>query len=254
MIDSRAARVLTDGARDMVDADEWQWISEHTRGAYDHLIIASTLPVFMLDAIHDLEAWNEAVCAGAWGRVAARLGEKLRRAFDLEHWPAFQRSFRTMLELLRELAEGPDAPGTITFIGGDVHTAYIAEVTLGDAQQSRIFQIVCSPFRNPLRGRERRTIRLLQTRAARAICRRLARAAGVAPPDAVLAHRDARDVRELGGDPGARRAARSREHSQERARDGRRLAARGAARARPHASLDLFPPCAFKHCSKRADT
>jgi hypothetical protein len=185
VIDSRAARVLTPGARDMVDADEWQWIAEHTRGSYDHLIIASTLPVFMLDAIHDLEAWNEAVCAGAWGRIAARIGEKLRRSFDLEHWPAFQRSFRTVLELLHELAEGPDAPGTITFIGGDVHTAYIAEVTLGDQQRSRVFQIVCSPFRNPLEARERRTIRLLQTRPARAICRRLARAAGVAPPDAV---------------------------------------------------------------------
>ena len=168
----------------MVDADEWHWIVEHARGSYDHLIIASTLPVFMLEAIHDLEAWNEAVCSGAWGRVAAHLGEKLRRALDLEHWPAFQRSFRTMVELLHELAEGPDAPGTITFIGGDVHTAYIAEVTLGDDQQSRVFQIVCSPFRNPLRGPQRRAIHLMQTTPVRAICRRLARAADVAPPDA----------------------------------------------------------------------
>jgi hypothetical protein len=184
VIDSRAARVLTPGARDMVDADEWTWIAEHARGRYDHLIIASTLPVFMLDAIHDLEAWNEAVCSGAWGRLAARIGEKLRRALDLEHWPAFQRSFRSMLELLHELAEGADAPGTITFIGGDVHTAYIAEVTLGERQQSRVFQVVCSPFRNPLRPRERRTIRLLQRRAARAACRALARSAGIAPPDA----------------------------------------------------------------------
>ncbi len=111
MIDSRAARVLADGARDMVDADEWRWISEHARGSYDHLIIASTLPVFMLEAIHYLEAWNEAVCSGAWGRIAARFGERLRRALDLEHWPAFQRSFTSMLELLHELAEGPDAPG-----------------------------------------------------------------------------------------------------------------------------------------------
>ena len=63
--------------------------------SFDHLIIASTLPVFMLEAIHYLEAWNEAVCAGAWGGLAARLGEKLRRALDLEHWPAFQRSFAT---------------------------------------------------------------------------------------------------------------------------------------------------------------
>jgi hypothetical protein len=184
VVDSRAARVLADGARDMVDADEWRWIAEKARGSYDHLIIASTLPVFMLEAIHYLEAWNEAVCSGAWGRLAARAGEKLRRALDLEHWPAFQRSFTSMLELLHELAESPDGPGTITFIGGDVHTAYIAEISLGERQQSRVFQIVCSPFRNPLKARERRTIRLLRSRPATAVCRALARSAGIEAPDA----------------------------------------------------------------------
>jgi hypothetical protein len=183
VVDSRAARVLQDGARDMVDADEWQWIAEHARGAYDHLIVASTLPVFMLEAIHYLEAWNEAVCSGAWGRTAARAGERLRRALDLEHWPAFQRSFATMIELLHELAEGPDAPGTISIIGGDVHTAYVAEVSLGSAQQSRVFQIVCSPFRNPLRPREQRVVRLLATHAATVACRALARSAGIRRPD-----------------------------------------------------------------------
>ena len=181
VIDSRAARVLADGQRDMVDEEEWEWIAEHTRGAYDHLIIASTLPVFMTPGIDAVEAWNEAVCAGAWGRLAARAGEKLRRALDLEHWPAFQRSFRTMVELLHELAEGPDAPGTISFIGGDVHTAYVAEVALGARQESSVFQIVCSPFRNPLEPRERRVIRLLQHAAAGVVCRALG-ARGRRPP------------------------------------------------------------------------
>jgi PhoD-like phosphatase len=183
VVDSRAARVLADGARDMVDADEWEWIAEHARGAYDHLIIASTLPVFMAPGIDGLEAWNEAVCSGAWGRFAVRPGEWLRRKLDLEHWPAFQRSFRTMTELLHELAEGPDAPGTISFIGGDVHTAYIAEVALGSRQRSRVFQIVCSPFRNPLEPRERRVIKLLATRAAGVVSRALARCAGVRRAD-----------------------------------------------------------------------
>ena len=183
VVDSRAARVLAGGRRDMVDAEEWEWISEHARGSYDHLIIASTLPVFMTHSIDSLEAWNEAVCAGAWGRLAARLGEKLRRALDLEHWPAFQRSFHAMVELLHELAEGPDAPGTITFIGGDVHTAYIAEVNLGARQQSRVFQVVCSPFRNPLRPRERRVVKLFGTRPAAWLASALARAAGVRRAD-----------------------------------------------------------------------
>jgi hypothetical protein len=183
VIDSRAARVLAEGRRDMVDAEEWEWIAEHARGAYDHLIIASTLPVFMMPAIDALEAWSEAVCSGRWGGLAARFGEKLRRALDLEHWPAFQRSFRKMIELLHELAEGPTAPATITFIGGDVHTAYIAEVHLGAHQQSRVFQIVCSPFRNPLQPRERRVIRLLGTRPAAWMAGVLARAVGVRRPD-----------------------------------------------------------------------
>jgi hypothetical protein len=183
VMDSRGARVLSPTARDMVDDEEWQWIAEHARGAYDHLIIASTLPVFMLHAIDSLEAWNEAVCDGRWGRLAARLGERIRRAVDLEHWPAFQRSFHTLTGLVRELAEGPDAPGTITFIGGDVHTAYIAEVSTGPRQVSRVFQVVCSPFRNPLDARERRTVKLLTTRPVAAIARLLARSAGVQRPD-----------------------------------------------------------------------
>ena len=45
-MDSRAARVLAEGRRDMVDDEEWQWIADHARGAFDHLILASTLPVF----------------------------------------------------------------------------------------------------------------------------------------------------------------------------------------------------------------
>ncbi len=183
VIDSRASRVLTEGRRDMVDDEEWQWIADHARGAFDHLIIASTLPVFMTPGIDGFEAWNEAVCAGAWGRPAARAGERIRRALDLEHWPAFQRSFRTMAELLHELAEGEDAPATISLIGGDVHTAYVAEIALGERQTSKVFQIVCSPFRNPLQSRERRVVKIFSTRAAGVACRALARSAGVRRPD-----------------------------------------------------------------------
>jgi hypothetical protein len=184
VVDSRAARVLADGRRDMVDAEEWDWIVEHARGDYDHLIIASTLPVFMTGGIHELEAWSEAVCAGAWGGLAARGGEKLRRALDLEHWAAFQRSFTTMVELLSELATAPAAPSTITLIGGDVHTASIAEVDLANAQTSRVWQVVCSPFRNPLTAKERRVVRVMHTRALAGIAGGLARLAGVKRPTA----------------------------------------------------------------------
>ena len=74
MIDSRAGRVLTPGERSMVDADEWRWIIEHATGGYDHLVIGTSLPLIMAPGLHYLEAWNEAVCDGAWGGLASKRG------------------------------------------------------------------------------------------------------------------------------------------------------------------------------------
>ena len=59
-------------------------------GDFDHLLIATSLPLMLAPGMHQLEAWNEAVCAGAWGGLAARAGEKIRQALDLEHWAAFR--------------------------------------------------------------------------------------------------------------------------------------------------------------------
>ena len=106
MIDSRAGRVLTPGGRSMVDAEEWRWILEHATGGFDHLVIGTSLPLIMAPGLHYLEAWNEAVCDGAWGEPASRLGEKIRQGADLEHWPAFRDSFFAMCELLREVGAG----------------------------------------------------------------------------------------------------------------------------------------------------
>ena len=186
VIDSRAARVLDEQRREMIDEEEWQWIVDHSRGEFDHLVIASTLPVFMPKGIHHLEAWNEAVCAGAWGRLAARLGEKLRRGVDLEHWSAFHDSFERLCEWLERLANGGPGmqpPATIVLLGGDVHNAYVNRVVLpaGMSEPSRVFQVVCSPFRNPLSNAQRRAVRLIGSRAAAAIFRRLARLTGVEP-------------------------------------------------------------------------
>ena len=156
VIDSRAARVLADGRREMVDEEEWDWIVEHSLGAFDHLVIASTLPVFMPHGIHHLEAWNEALCDGRWGATLARLSERARRAVDLEHWAAFNASFARLCDWLRRVATGVEetpAPASIVLLGGDVHNAYVAEVDLDTGSRgSRVFQIVCSPFRNKLRS------------------------------------------------------------------------------------------------------
>jgi len=185
VIDSRAARVVVEGRRDMVDAEEWEWIAEHARGSFDHLILATTLPVFLPYGIHHLEAWNEAVCDGAWGRIAERCGEWLRRAVDLEHWAAYQRSFRHLVELLRSVSrgDGGEAPATITILSGDVHTTYLATVDLGGgAGNSLVNQVVCSPFRNPLNSHERRVVKTTGSRAAATVFARLARNCGVEAP------------------------------------------------------------------------
>ena len=129
------------------------WIAEHAQGAYDHLIIASTLPVFMTPGIHDLEAWNEAVCAGRLGRArGARRGEAAARARPraLAGVPALVRDDGRAARPARPGEQGGRLRRTITLIGGDVHTAYVAEVALGERQGSRVYQVVCSPFRNPL--------------------------------------------------------------------------------------------------------
>jgi hypothetical protein len=186
MIDSRAGRVLDPGRRSMVDAGEWDWITEHARGDFEHLVIGTSLPLIMAPAMHYLEAWNEAVCDGAWGRVAARLSEKLRQGADLEHWPAFNDSFVAMCELLHEVAAGRRGrpPKSIVVLSGDVHHAYLAELAFpkGSDVRSHVWQATCSPFRNPLSGKERRGVNFGFSRTGALIGRALARSAGVSPP------------------------------------------------------------------------
>lgn len=186
VIDSRAARVLAGGRRDMVDTGEWEWISEHARGSFDHLVIVSTLPVFMPHGIYHLESWNEAVCAGRWGRLAARAGERLRRAADLEHWAAFNSSFEKLADLLREVVSGRggEPPASVVLLGGDVHTTYVAEVDLGVDSRSKVFQITCSPFRNQMPPRQRRIVQAAGSAFSARVFGRLARWAGVRPPSA----------------------------------------------------------------------
>jgi PhoD-like phosphatase len=184
MMDSRAGRVLDPGGRAMVDAEEWACIEEWTRGAFDHVLLGTSLPVFLGRGMHFLEAWNEAVCDGAWGRLAARAGERLRRAVDLEHWAAFGVSLRALERLLDAIASGRHggAPGSVVMLSGDVHHAYLAQARFNDGDgRAPVFQAVCSPLRNPLAARERRVIEAGMSRTAERAARALARAARVAP-------------------------------------------------------------------------
>jgi hypothetical protein len=185
-IDSRAGRVVEPGNRSMVDEDEWAWISDHARGDFDHLIIATTVPYLLSPGFHHLEAWSERVCDGAWGGPAAKLGERLRRALDFDHWASFDRSFQLLRGLLEEVGSGQrgEAPASIVLLSGDVHHAYLAEIGFKPevGMRSHAYQAVCSPYRNPLDDKERRAIRAGFTRPFGAAMRALGRSAGVSDP------------------------------------------------------------------------
>ena len=184
MMDSRAGRVLEPGGRAMVDAEEWACIEEWTRGDFDHLLLGTSLPVFLGRGMHYLEAWNEAVADGAWGALASAAAERLRQGLDLEHWAAFGDSLRALERLLGEIAAGERgaAPGSVVLLSGDVHHAYVAQARPTDGQpawQAPVYQAVCSPLRNPLDSNEKRAIKLAMTGGAELVGRGLARAAGV---------------------------------------------------------------------------
>jgi hypothetical protein len=185
VVDDRTGRSFEGGRRTIFDDHEWQWIVDSSRGDFDHLLFATTDPVLLAPGLHYAEAWNEAVCEGAWGRHAAALGEKLRRAADFDHWAAFQDSFEKLERLLREIGSRERAPASIVVLSGDVHHAYLAEVAFRRAAgvRSAVYQAVCSPFRNALDSHERRLIRFGLTRTGVAVGRGLARAAGARDPD-----------------------------------------------------------------------
>src|SRR4029453_18390487 len=163
MLDSREGRVLGERPRRMFDDDEWRWLDGGVTGDVRHLVIADTLPIFLPQAIHNLESWNDAVAAGAWTRAMKPFGERVRRSLDLEHWGAFPHSFGRMLELIRAAGSGEsgDPPTSLVTLGGDIHHAYLAKVDFPDADgvTSPVWQAVCSPFRNALSKRERRIAR-----------------------------------------------------------------------------------------------
>jgi hypothetical protein len=186
VFDSREGRTLAKRPRTIVDDKEWEWIEEQARGGFDHLLFVDTLPFLLIPALHHVEAWNEAVCAGAWGERAVPVAERIRRALDLEHWAAFNESFRRMEGLLIEIAAGRRGPPPATIMGlaGDVHHAYLAEVALPrDAHAgSAVYQAVCSPFRNALDAHERKIVSIAKRPGMDRLLRPLARAVGVPDP------------------------------------------------------------------------
>ncbi|MGW7289720.1 alkaline phosphatase D family protein [Streptomyces sp. NPDC054847] len=191
MIDTRAARVLDEQNRSMLDADEAAWLREQAlegRGSYDHLLLGTSLPWLLPPLIHDAETWNAALCRGERGAWWARFGEKVRRHADLEHWSAFPSSFEELTRLIIEVGSGPDAPATVCVLSGDVHHAYVAEPERpGDpadgsgaasavaAPDARVLQLTCSPVHNSVPKAVRIGFRFGWSRAGRRLGRLFAR-------------------------------------------------------------------------------
>ncbi len=186
VMDSRGGRVLDEGRRSMVDAEEWAWIEEKAPGDFDHLLLGTSLPVLLGPAMHHLQAWDEAVCGGAWGDRARGLGETIRRSQDLDQWASFHASFAALTALIRRVAAGErgNPPSSVTILSGDVHHGYLAEASFHDGNAgSRVHQAVCSPLRNALPNEKSRLQRVAWTGPATLAGRLLSRLAGVEAPD-----------------------------------------------------------------------
>ena len=185
VIDSRAGRDVRPGHRELIQDEEWQWVAEQARRPARHLLLASSVPFLLAPALHHVEAWDEALTEGAWGRPGVWLGERVRRLTVMDHWASFQRTFRRFSELIDDAAHGRegDAPTSIVMLSGDVHHCYLAAVDFpdGGAAQSRVWQAVCSGFRKELAPHELRVIRFSHSARAARIARRLARTARVQP-------------------------------------------------------------------------
>ncbi|MEU0228346.1 alkaline phosphatase D family protein [Streptomyces sp. NPDC006284] len=186
MVDSRAARVLDEDHRAMLDPGEDAWLREQVmddRDSYDHLLIGTSLPWLLPHLVHDVEAWNAAICAGERGARWARQGEKIRRGADLEHWAAFPASFDALADLIAEAGTGPGAPATVSVLSGDVHHAYVAEPSWpGRTPDARVAQLTCSPVHNSVPLSIRLGFRFGWSAAARALGRRIARHGRCAAP------------------------------------------------------------------------
>jgi phosphodiesterase/alkaline phosphatase D-like protein len=186
MIDSRNGRILDSGDRMMIGEREFAWLEAQATDnldEVDHLMLASSVPWLMPPAIGDLEAANErsADRAGLRGKLA----EKTRRAVDLEHWPAFYKSFLRLAEMIARVARHPSGPTTVSVLSGDVHHSYAARAEWGSGSAewgTTVHQLVCSPVNNYVPLFLKPVFIMSWSRPAAALARWWARQHGVPTP------------------------------------------------------------------------
>ncbi|SHM31751.1 PhoD-like phosphatase [Cryptosporangium aurantiacum] len=186
VVDTRCGRVLTETDRAMMSDAEFEWLAEQFDGDYDHLLVASSLPWLLPWAIHHVENWNEALCAGSRGPRLAKIGEVVRRAADLEHWSAFAESFERLGRLLAEVSRGERGPrpASIAVLSGDVHHAYVAKASFDPPGETPVYQLVVSPVHQTVPSAIKLGFTVGWSRLAAAVARPMARWAKV-PKSAV---------------------------------------------------------------------
>ncbi|MGN9777837.1 alkaline phosphatase D family protein [Micromonospora sp. H33] len=195
MLDNRCSRVLDPGRRAMLPPGEWSWFVDQAHGAYDHLLVGSSLPWLLPPGIHHVEAWNEKL-GDSRRRWVGAVAETLRRGLDLEHWAAFRRSFEALGALFARIGSGTPEPGarvgagpayappaSISVLGGDVHHSYVARARFDDpGVVTPVHQLTCSPIHNQVPAGIRPLMRLGWSPGPSAAARALARTAGVRRP------------------------------------------------------------------------
>lgn len=184
VLDARNARVLDPAERSVLSDRDWELAERTVDGAarrHRHLLVVSSVPWIMPSGIHRLERWVSRLADEGRGPVRW-LAERLRRAIDLEHWPAFGTSFERLAALLgseREIRTSraggtPDTAsrGHVTAGGaatrlvfsGDVHFAYVARMDPSGAATA-VHQLVSSPLRQTNPPHEHLAMRLAMSRA-----------------------------------------------------------------------------------------
>ncbi|MGE2713596.1 alkaline phosphatase D family protein [Mycolicibacterium litorale] len=181
MMDTRNGRILDSGERMMIGEREFAWLEAQAADGIeqvDHLVLGSSVPWLMPPALSDMQTVNEiAADRPGWRGVPA---EKLRQAADLEHWPAFVKSFLRLTTMIRRAATHPDGPATVTVLSGDVHHSYAAKATLTGAgdDAATVHQLVCSPVHNYVPAYVKPAFKLGWSRRLAPIMRRWARRHG----------------------------------------------------------------------------
>ena len=133
-------------------------------------MVGSSLPWLLPPAIHHLRGLERARGRLGRPRRAAAPRRRLRRAFDLEHWAAFQRSFDALADAAsrerRRDGDGVPAPASISVLSGDVHHSYVARADLG-RPCTPVHQLTCSPMHNQVPAVMRPVMRFGWSRAGR---------------------------------------------------------------------------------------